>query len=122
MAASDVHRFLELLRLARSAPRDQAIASYEAALGLYAGDLLNRPDVPLWFWLYDGAKLAKRLRAQYRQRHQEARRELADLYAAGDGDDELRRAQELYIGLGCASRPRCLSRRTLRVPPPSPRF
>jgi hypothetical protein len=60
---------------------------------------LNRPDVPLWFWLYDGAKLAKRLRAQYRQRHQEARGELADLYAAVDGDDELRRAQELYIGL-----------------------
>jgi hypothetical protein len=36
-----VHRFLEWLRLARSAPPDQAIDAYEAALGFYAGDLLN---------------------------------------------------------------------------------
>ena len=67
VAASDVHRFLELLRLARSAPCDQAIAAYEAALGLYAGDLLDRADVPLWFWLYDGPTLADGLRVDYRQ-------------------------------------------------------
>jgi hypothetical protein len=34
VVASDVHRFLELLRLARSAPRQQAIAAWEAALDL----------------------------------------------------------------------------------------
>lgn len=37
VVASDVHRFLELVRLAPSAPRDQAIAAYEAALDLYSG-------------------------------------------------------------------------------------
>ena len=31
--------------------------------------------------------------------HQEARRKVAELYAAGNDDAELRRAQELYIGL-----------------------
>jgi hypothetical protein len=58
------------------------------------------PDQRLvWWWLYDGPEVAGALRAEYRQLHQEARRQLADLYAAGDADDELRRAQELYIGL-----------------------
>jgi two-component SAPR family response regulator len=99
LVASDAHRFVELLRLARAAPRDQAIAAYEAAISLYGGDLLDRADVPLWWWLYDGPEVAGALRAEYRQLHQEARRQLADLYAAGDADDELRRAQELYIGL-----------------------
>jgi DNA-binding SARP family transcriptional activator len=99
VVASDVHRFLELLRLARSAPPDQAIAAYEAALGLYAGDLLDRADVPLWFWLYDGPEVADVRRAEYRRLHQEARRKLADLYAAGNDDAELRRAEEMYIGL-----------------------
>ena len=36
---------------------------------------------------------------EYRQISQEARRKLADLYAAGNDDAELRRARELYIGL-----------------------
>jgi hypothetical protein len=99
VASSDVHRFLELLRLAGSAPRDQAVAAYEAALGLYAGDLLDRADVPLWYWLYDGPRVADTLRAEYRQLHQEARRNLADVYAAGNDVAQLRRAQELYIGL-----------------------
>ena len=99
LVASDAHRFVELLRLARAAPRDQAIAAYEAAISLYGGDLLDRADVPLWWWLYDGPEVAGALRAEYRQLHQGARRQLADLYAAGDADDELRRAQELYIGL-----------------------
>jgi hypothetical protein len=99
VVASDVHRFLELLRLARSASHDQAVAVYEAALGLYAGDLLDRADVPLLWWLYDGPRVAEGLRAEYRRLHQEARRKLADLYAAGDDEYELRRAQELYIGL-----------------------
>jgi hypothetical protein len=97
--ASDVHRFLELLHLASSAPRDQAIAAWEAALGLYKGDLLERADVPLWFWLYDGPRVAEGLRAEYRQLSLGARRSLADLYAAGNDDAELLRARELYIGL-----------------------
>ena len=55
--------------------------------------------MPLWFWLYDGPRVAEVLRADYRQLSQEARRKLADLYAAGNDDAELRRARELYIGL-----------------------
>jgi hypothetical protein len=41
--------------------------------------------------------VADGLRKQYRQ-HQKARK-LADLDAAAEGDNELRRALELYIGL-----------------------
>ena len=99
VVASDVHRFLELLRLARSAPREQAMAAWEAAVDLYKGDLLERADVPLWFWLYDGPTVAGGLRTEYRQLCLGARRNLADLYAAENGDAELRRARELYIGL-----------------------
>jgi nucleoid-associated protein YgaU len=99
LVASDVHEFLELLRLAQSAPDDQAIITYEAALGLYRGDLLDGPDVPLWWWLYDGPQVAVELRADYRRLQQEARRRLANLYAASGGAGNLLRAQELYVGL-----------------------
>ena len=67
--------------------------------GLYTGDLLDRADVPFWFWLYDGPKMADVPREEYRRSHQEARRKVAELYAAGNDDAELRRAQELYVGL-----------------------
>jgi hypothetical protein len=99
VVASDVHRFVELLRLAPTASREEAIAAYEAALGLYAGDLLDAADVPPWWWLYDGPEVAHARREKYRQQQQGARRQLADLYATGGCDAELRRAQELYIGL-----------------------
>jgi hypothetical protein len=99
LVASDVHEFLELLRLAQSAPDDQAIVTYEAALKLYRGDLLDGPDVPLWWWLYDGPQVAVELRADYRRLQQEARRRLAGLYAADGGAGNLLRAQELYVGL-----------------------
>jgi hypothetical protein len=99
LVASDVHEFLELLRLAQSAPDDQAIATYEAALGVYRGDLLDGPDVPLWWWLYDGPQVAVELRADYRRLQQEARRRLAGLHAANGGAGNIQRAQELYVGL-----------------------
>jgi nucleoid-associated protein YgaU len=99
LVASDVQEFLELLRLAQSAPDDQAIVTYEAALRLYRGDLLDGPDVPLWWWLYDGPQVAVELRADYRRLQQEARRRLAGLYAANGGAENLVRAQELYVGL-----------------------
>jgi two-component SAPR family response regulator len=100
VVASDVHQFVELLRVARTAPREQAVATYEAALALYAGDLLDRADMPdSWWWLYDGPEVAVNLRADYRLLHQEARRHLADLYAAADADDDLWRAEQLYFGL-----------------------
>jgi hypothetical protein len=63
VAASDVHCFLELLRLASSAARDQAIAG----LGGRARPVRGRPgaDVPLWLWLYDGPNVAGECRAEY---------------------------------------------------------
>jgi hypothetical protein len=99
LVASDKHRFVELLRCAQHAPRAEAIAAYEAALAVYQGDLLDRPDVPSWWWLYDGPEVALTLRADDRRLQQEARRRLADLRADSVDDDDLRRAQELYIGL-----------------------
>jgi hypothetical protein len=99
VVASDVHRFLELLQCARRFGRTDAINAYEEALALYEGDLLDRSDVPNWWWLYDGPQVDIELRSDYRRMHREARRRLADLRAAGTDDADLRRAQELYIGL-----------------------
>jgi len=96
---SDVHCFLSLLEEARSLSRDEAIDAYEKALGLYRGDLLERPDVPSYRWLDDGPRVLD-LRVKYATMHHRARRRLADLLATGCTDDELARAQELYVGLG----------------------
>jgi hypothetical protein len=52
-----------------------------------------------WWWLYDGPEVAHDLRTEYWRLQQETRHCLADLCAAGADDADLRRAQELYIGL-----------------------
>lgn len=96
---SDVHCFLRLLEEARSLSREEAIDAYEKAVGLYRGDLLERPDVPSYRWLDDGPRVLD-LRVKYATMHQRARRKLADLLATGSADDELARAQELYVGPG----------------------
>jgi Bacterial transcriptional activator domain len=96
---SDVHCFLRLLEEARSLSREEAIDAYEKALGLYRGDLLERPDVPSYRWLDDGPRVLD-LRVKYATMHQRARRKLADLLATGCTDDKLARAHELYVGLG----------------------
>jgi DNA-binding SARP family transcriptional activator len=94
---SDVHRFLKLLQEARSLPPVSACEAYEAALELYAGGLLERPDVPPYKWMDDGPRLVD-LRVKYAEMEHQARRRLADLLASGS-EDGLPRAQELYIGL-----------------------
>jgi len=94
---SDVHRFLELLRTARSLGPWDAAAAYEEALELYRGDLLDRPDVPPYRWLDDGPRVVD-LRVKYATMQQQARRRLADLLVSGP-DEGLERAEELYIGL-----------------------
>jgi hypothetical protein len=99
IVASDAHRFVELLRYARSLDGGQAAAVYEEALALYTGDLLDSPDVPGWDWLYDGPRIAIELRADYRRMQLDARRRLAELLAAGSEAGDLRRAQELYVCL-----------------------
>jgi hypothetical protein len=99
VVASDAHRFVELLRYAQGLNAIQACAVYEEALSLYTGDLLDSPDVPGWDWLYDGPRIAIELRADYRRMQLDARRRLAELLAAGSADGDLRRAQELYVGL-----------------------
>jgi hypothetical protein len=95
---SDVHRFLALLEEASSLPRDAAVAAYEEVLDLYRGDLLDRPDVPPYGWLDDGPRLAN-LGVKYAVMARQARRRLADLLADSTDDDELARAEELYVGL-----------------------
>jgi two-component SAPR family response regulator len=97
--ASDVHQFLELAAWAKTLPRSNAIATYEEALALYGGDLLDSLDVPTYAWLYDGAAIATTLRPDYRRIQEDLRRHLADLCAEGSQDAELLRAQELYTEL-----------------------
>jgi two-component SAPR family response regulator len=94
---SDVHRFIKLVQEAKSLPPESACAAYEAALDLYGGDLLERPDVPPYRWMDEGPRLVD-LRVKYAAMEHQARRRLADLLAAGP-EDGLARAEELYIGL-----------------------
>jgi len=94
---SDVHRFIKLVQEAKSLPEESACAAYEAALDLYGGDLLERPDVPPYRWMDEGPRLVD-LRVKYAAMEHQARRRLADLLAAGP-EDGLARAEELYIGL-----------------------
>src|SRR5262249_6714353 len=61
---SDVHRFLKLVEGAKRLEHESAIPAYEAALELYGGDLLDRPDVPPYRWLDDGPRLID-LRVKY---------------------------------------------------------
>jgi hypothetical protein len=103
VVASDVHEFLELLKIARTLDDQRAIRAYEEALALYADDLLEGSGVPDYRWLYDGAEIANTLRADYQRMQQEARLHLADLLAAGP-EDGLVRAAELYTGL-CGENP-----------------
>jgi hypothetical protein len=95
---SDVHCFLRYLDEGRSLPREGAIQAYERALKLYRGDLLDRPDVPSYRWLDDGPRVLD-LRVKYATMQRLARRRLADLLAAGQGDAEFARAEELYVSL-----------------------
>lgn len=94
---SDVHRFLKLVQEAKALPPESACAAYEAALDLYGGDLLERPDIPPYRWMDEGPRLVD-LRVKYAAIEHQARRRLADLLAAGD-ESGLERAEELYIGL-----------------------
>jgi len=94
---SDVHRFLKLTEEARWLGPEDAVTAYEEALDLYRGDLLDRPDVPPYRWLDEGPRLVD-LRVKYARIEQQTRRRLADLLAAGT-DQQLARAEELYIGL-----------------------
>jgi hypothetical protein len=103
VVASDVHEFVELLKIARTLDDPQAIRAYEEALVLYTDDLLEGSGVPDYRWLYDGADIANTLRADYQRMQQEARLHLADLLAAGP-EEGLVRASELYTGL-CGENP-----------------
>lgn len=94
---SDVHRFLKLVDATRTLAPGDAVAVYEEALELYRGDLLERPDVPPYRWLDDGPRLLD-LRVKYSRMQCQVRRRLADLLANGT-DEQLARAEELYIGL-----------------------
>jgi hypothetical protein len=101
LIASDVHEFTLLLELARKLEPEAAIEAYEAAIGLYGGDLLDSSSVPKYRWLYDEhPQVALTFRADYQARHKEARLRLAELLASGP-EAGLARAEDLYSGL-CA--------------------
>src|SRR5215469_18462901 len=74
-----------LVQEAKSLPPESACAAYEAALDLYGGDLLERPDVPPYRWMDEGPRLVD-LRVKYAAMEHQARRRLADLLAAGAED------------------------------------
>ena len=101
--SSDVHEFLELLKVARTLDGADAILAYESALELYTGDLLDTLDMPNYRWMYDGAQIALTLRSDYQRMHRDARLHLADLLGSTD-EAGVARAAELYTSL-CAEEP-----------------
>jgi hypothetical protein len=101
IVASDVHEFTLLLTLAQTLEPAAAIQTYEAALRLYGGELLDGTTVLKYRWLYVvEPQVALTFRADFRARHREVRLRLAELLANGP-EDGLARAEELYAGL-CA--------------------
>ena len=101
LVASDVHEFDLLLVIARKLEPPAAIETYEAALSVYGGDLLDSSAVPKYRWLYDvHPQVALTFRADYQAKYKEARLRLAELLANGP-EAGLTRAEELYSGL-CA--------------------
>jgi hypothetical protein len=93
---SDVHAFVELERETRSRPTADAVATYEAALALYRGELLDRSDVPNWPWLDEEPTSTRR--ADYIRAAAEMRQRLARQLAGGPVE-HLVRAQELLAEL-----------------------
>lgn len=88
LVASDVHEFTLLLEIARKLEPAAAVGAYEAAIGLYGGDLPDSPSVPKYRWLYDEhPQVALTFRADYQARHKEARLRLAELLADGPEAD-----------------------------------
>jgi hypothetical protein len=99
VVSSDVHEFIELLDLAKGLQPADAIAAYEAALGLYRGDLLDASDMRKYRWMYDAdPQIALGRRGELRAMHKEARLKLAGLLAEGP-ESGLARAEELYSAL-----------------------
>ncbi|MDQ6670906.1 MAG: hypothetical protein M3069_09185 [Chloroflexota bacterium] len=99
VVSSDVHEFTELLNRAKELKPTEAIEAYEAALALYAGDLLDSFDMLNYRWMYsEDPQIGLMLRSDFRSRHKDARLKLAGLLADGP-ESGLARAEELYSGL-----------------------
>jgi DNA-binding SARP family transcriptional activator len=106
LVSSDVQEFTELLNYAEKEKLEPAAAIevYEAALGLYRGDLLDSTNVFSYRWMYnEDPQIALMLRSDLRRRHKETRLRLAELLAQGP-EASLARAEELYSDL-CAEDP-----------------
>ncbi len=81
---SDAHEFTELLKCAEKLDGPEAIEPYEAAQGLYRGDLLDTSDMLGYRWMYDeDPQVALTLRSAFRRQHRDARLRLAELLVNG---------------------------------------
>jgi DNA-binding SARP family transcriptional activator len=96
VVGSDVHRFVETSRRARSSKGDEAIALFEQTRTLYTGDLFDSPAAPPFTWAIDPGADGTSVRQQYRQLLQENTRLLADLYVSRPGGVQTAQGIELY--------------------------
>jgi DNA-binding SARP family transcriptional activator len=97
MVRSDVQRFLELERWAKSKARHNPEPAYEAMRALYVGDLFDRAAAQPYAWAVAPGAGGVSLVQEYRQVYQEATRTLAERYAAtADDPRRAERALELY--------------------------
>ena len=94
---SDVQRFLELEKWAKSKGRLNPEPAYEAMRALYVGDLFDRAVAQPYAWAVTPGPSGPSLVQEYRQMYQEATRLLAERYAATLHDPQrAERALELH--------------------------
>jgi DNA-binding SARP family transcriptional activator len=94
---SDVQRFLELERWAKTKGREDPKPAYEAMRALYVGDLFDRASAQPFAWAVAPGPGGASLVQEYRQIYQDAIRNLAERYAASADEPLLaERALELY--------------------------
>jgi two-component SAPR family response regulator len=95
VVSSDVHRFLDLTKAARS-DGASGLETLEQAYDLYAGDLFDSPTSPPFPWAVDPGGDGTSLRQQYRAQFLDVCRALADLHVAGGQGAYVERAIDRY--------------------------
>ena len=90
---SDVHEFLDLIRLARVFPGPRAIARLEQARALFIGDLLASRDARRYAWVDERGADGVTLKEHFRRLFQQATAALAELYVEAE---QLDAAADVY--------------------------